>query len=85
MEKRIYSLNLIAFIMMETGLQPSINQDEKGMFYGVFPEIRGVAYAIKKWKSAKCEVEIHRFLNCYKELRDTIKEIRFPELNKEGH
>jgi predicted RNase H-like HicB family nuclease len=61
---------------MKTNLKPDIKQDENGVFYAIFPEARGVAYAIKDFKKSKCNVEIHAFLNAYKELRDTIKEIR---------
>lgn len=75
-EKRIYSLNLIAFISMKTNLIPEIKQDEYGLFYAIFPKTRGVAYAIKDWKKSKCQVEIHAFLNQYKELREIIKDMR---------
>ena len=76
MEKRIYSLNLIAYVAMRTNLTPTIGRDENGVFYATFPEVRGVAYAIRDWKNNKCNVEIHTFLNEYKDLRERISKIR---------
>lgn len=46
------------------------------MFYAVYPEVRGVAYAIKEWKRSDCEVNIHNYLNVYAELRHRINDIR---------
>lgn len=76
MNKRIYSLNLIAYIFLKTDLEPDIYADENNMFYAVFPECRGVAYAIKTYRQYECYVEIHSYLNCYKVIRERIKDIR---------
>lgn len=75
-EKRIYSLNLITYVAMRTNIEPEIYKDENGVFYATFPEVRGVAYAILDWKNPLCKVNIHDYLDEYRKLRDTIKEIR---------
>ena len=76
MEKRIYSLNLIAFVQFRTRVRPQLGRDDNGVFYAVFPESQGVGRAIREWKQIGCTVEIHQFLNVYGELRARIKEIR---------
>lgn len=46
------------------------------MFYAVYPEVHGVATAIRKWKNPDCEIKIHDYLNVYAELRHRINDIR---------
>ena len=75
----IFSLNLVAFIIYETGIRPEWGQNDRGIFYGIFPDNNAVNYAIQHWKSPEVLLEAHRFLNCYKEVREAIKKIRFPE------
>lgn len=75
-ERRVYSLNLIAYVAMATGIEPDLRIDENTVIYAVFPEDSRVAYAIHDWKSADCQVNIHGFLAAYRNLRRSIKEVR---------
>lgn len=75
-KKMIYSLNLIAFVSMRTCLTPEMHRDEKGLFYAIFPETQGVKQAIREWRNPETEVNIHAFLDVYRQLRETIAEHR---------
>lgn len=77
--KMVYSLNLAAYISMRTCLTPEIYRDKEGLYYCVFPEIRGVAYAIREWKNSDLKVTIHEFLDIYRQLRQAIAEKRREE------
>mgnify|MGYP004620488229 FL=1 len=73
MMKRIYSLNLAAYIRMATGLEPDLEIDYKdgnGLVHCVFPEIDVVRYAIEDYKR---DESLQRFLHSYAELREQIK------------
>lgn len=77
MEKRIYSLNLIAYLWNITGQKPVISQDEtNGAFYAVFPDSAEISQAITEWKDENCVVNIHSFLETYKKLREDINSKR---------
>ena len=74
-EKRIYSLNLIVYVILKTQIEPAFYMEEN-VVYAVFPECRGVAYAIRDFKKEECEVELHKFLNIYRDIRDKIADMR---------
>ena len=75
-EKRIYGLNLAAFLFYATGIMPVIRYDENKVFYCVFPEEEQVGKAITAYRRSDCMANIHQYLNAYRTIRDTIKEIR---------
>lgn len=75
MEKRVYSLNLIAYIKYRTGIEPSLFV-EGSTAYAVFPETAIVGKAINEFKSDDCEVKLHSFLNQYKDLRRQVVKLR---------
>lgn len=75
-EKRIYSLNLIAYITYKTNIQPDMRLDEDGKYYGLFPETRGIAWAITEFRKDNCKVRIHEFLQKYRDLRMMINELK---------
>lgn len=75
-ERRMYSLNLAAYVMMVTDLIPEVGveKDEQGtLCYLVFPECAAVAIAINQYKKNK---ELHKFLNAYSDLRNMLNEAR---------
>jgi hypothetical protein len=76
MDKRVYSLNLATYIIMETGIEPTLDIDYSngnGLVHCVFPECEGVLAAIKAYKNDK---HLHSYLQTYGELRDSIKAAR---------
>lgn len=77
MEKRVYSLNLAAYIQMHTGIEPHLGaeyDDTKGtLVYCVFPEIEAVAAAIRTYKQDEV---LHEYLQSYALLREQIKQVR---------
>ena len=75
-EKRIYSLNLIAYITYKTNVMPVLRLDEEGKYYGLFPETRGIAWAITEFRRDNCKVYLHSFLQNYKELRLAINQLK---------
>ena len=75
MEKRIYSLNLAAYIIATTNLLPQLARDEEsGTYYMVFPPCAGVASAVREFKKHNPTLPIHDFLRAIKLLRASIKE-----------
>ena len=75
-EKRIYSLNLAAYIMANTNITPEVGvgHGNKGtLCYLVFPECDGVAAAINDYRNNR---ELHHYLGAYKELREILDEAR---------
>lgn len=71
--KRIYSLNLLAYIAYRTNLTPLLLLDEDGRtYYGVFPECSGVELAIEEFRQKKVRVELHRYLNMFKDIKVSI-------------
>lgn len=75
MEKRIYSLNLAAYIIATTNLLPQLERDEEsGTYYMIFPPCAGVASAVREFKKNNPTLPIHDFLRAIKLLRASIKE-----------
>ena len=73
--KKIYSLNLIAYIKLTTEIEPTYGKDFDGTIYAVFPYCQGVSFAIKQLRDSKCAVNLHSVLNCYKDIRKGIREV----------
>ena len=73
-EKRIYSLNCAAYIMYITSIKPQFIEDEnsKGIFYCLFEECQEVDDAIKKYRTDDVYVNLHRFLNIFKDFKGEI-------------
>lgn len=67
---------MMTYIILRTDLTPQLVLDENGMAYAIFPECRGVTYAIRDFRQDKCKVEIHSFLTIYKQIKDKIKLMR---------
>ena len=72
---RVYSINMAAFILMTTSIEPILQRDEKTKFTNfLFPvgdELRLVIYMYKK---GNVSVDLHTYLGCYKEIRRLIKD-----------
>lgn len=76
-EKRIYSLNLAAYISLTTGLQPVyFNDEENGLYYCVFPQCEQVINAIAAFRSPDTTVNLHSYLSVFKGLREKIAALR---------
>lgn len=75
MEKRIYSLNLMAYIIMTTGAMPKFEKDQ-GVIYAVFENTDGIKNAITEFNKDETTVNLHKFLNCFKNLKKSISELR---------
>lgn len=77
MGKRIYSLNLAAYVMMQTGIEPTLEIEYSpagnGLVYCQFPKCEGVKAAVRAYKA---DTQLHNFLQSYADLREQIKEIR---------
>lgn len=71
-EKRVYSLNLAAYIYWATGITPTVKRENAKLFYCVFPENEKISQAIRNYRQPETEVELHKFLNCYSIIRDMI-------------
>lgn len=71
--KRIYSINLGAYVMATTNLIPELLLDEESQtYYMVFPQCAGVATAIRQFKCDNPQIEIHNFLHAIKQIRESM-------------
>lgn len=62
---------------MSRGFEPKIyRENSEDLFYAVFDDDTAIKSAIGEWKQENLQVEIHKYLNCYKVLRETIKQMR---------
>ncbi len=75
MDKKIYSLNLIAYIIYKTATKPVL-RSENNTVYAIFPENDDIAAAIKQFKMDSCTVELHKFLNIFKDLKKEIRGVK---------
>lgn len=66
-EKRIYSLNLGAYLLSTTHIIPEIQRDEEtGSFYLIFPQTEEIRKGIRDFKQTNPKIEIHSFFKCHK-------------------
>jgi len=71
--KKIFSINLAAYIMATTGVVPDFAQeDETQMAYMVFPESAEVTAAIRTYKRDNPSVLLHDFIKAIKQIREYI-------------
>lgn len=72
-DKRIYSINLGAYVMATTNLIPQLRLDEEtNTFYMVFPQCAGVATAIRQFKFENPNIDLHNFLRAIKQIRESM-------------
>ena len=75
MEKKIYSLNLIAYIIYETATKPVLRSENNTVF-AIFPETAEIAAAISQFKKDSCTVELHKLINIFKDLKKEIRGVK---------
>lgn len=67
---------MITFLMQK-GFEPQFfKEPDEELYFAQFPETPEVEKAIKEWKDENLQVQIHKYLNCYKDLRLTIRKMR---------
>lgn len=75
-DKRIYSLNLAAYLIMQGHIDYVIKQDSENLkFYFVFKD-NEVGKDILTYKSDCVMVDLHQFSTSYRKLRREIDKIR---------
>lgn len=70
---KIFSFNKASYIYMITGIRPIVEQDERGIYYLVYEDIEVVQDAISQYSK---DTNMHKFLNCYKDIRASVKNVR---------
>lgn len=67
---------MITFLMLK-GYTPQFSKEEnEELYFAQFPETPEVEKAINEWKNADLNVNIHKYLNYYKQLRLAIRKMR---------
>ena len=75
--KRIYSLNLIAYLRSEGFTEVGTGKDEEhGKVFYSFEETPAVTQAIKEYKNPQVQVNLHAFVSNFKDLKQEIYAIR---------
>lgn len=73
-EKRMYSINLGAYVMATTNLIPVLKKDETtNSYYMVFPRCAGIDSAIRQFKTQNPQIAIHDFLRAIKQIRESME------------
>lgn len=68
--KKMFSLNLAAYVLYSTDIIPEIKRDETtNTCYCIFPECEGVQIAIRQYRDNKATVQLKEFLEALKEIR----------------
>lgn len=75
-EKKVYSLNLSAYIMFATGEQPEYKTEDGAIYYCVFPTTDAVKQAVIEFKNPDLEIKLHDYLELYKVIKNNIYELR---------
>lgn len=75
-DKRIYSLNLATYIWCKTDIQPELHLEDGGLVWCAYPEGGEVGKAIIEYRDPDVAVNLHDFLQKYKQLRMMIEEVR---------
>ena len=76
MIKRIYSINLTAFLYMILKTFPKVYKDDEGLTYFVYEDSNEVALLINMYKNTKVQVELHEYLAAYRDIRVLMKTVR---------
>ena len=85
-EKKVFSINLAAYLISSTDLLPRIIMDaDSKQFYFVFPQTRGVEWAIDKYKNGNPTIRLHSFLKCIKQVRESISVARTEGVERNGN
>ena len=72
---RIFSINLAAYLLMTTELQPAYGTDEvSGATYFMFPEVAAVKIAIAEFRFGKPLVKLHDYLGAIRIIRNEMRE-----------
>jgi hypothetical protein len=72
-ERKIYSINLAAYLIATTDLLPKIEYDSASRtYYFVFPQTQGVSWSIDKYKNGNPTIRLHSFLKAIKQVRESI-------------
>lgn len=77
--RKIFSLNLMVFVMYKTEISPELFylvENGNGVVYATFPECAAVGGAIKAYKEQGTQVELKKYLNCFEQIRQRIKRMR---------
>lgn len=75
-KKRMYSLNLAAYVITATDLEPQVEVDETThTAYFIYPECAAVAIAVNKYKAGYPYIDLHKFLAAIKRLRTKMTEV----------
>lgn len=74
--KKIYSLNLLCYITLKTGIRPVMCIKDK-LYYGTFlEETEEINKAIEEYKDSTTKVNLHDYLNLYKQYKKEIESLR---------
>jgi len=76
MEKKIYSLNMVAFLYMVLKKFPRVYKDDEGLTYFVYDDSNEVSLLINVYKNTKVTVDLHEYLVAYREIRVLMKTVR---------
>lgn len=72
---RIFSINLAAYLVMVTELQPDFGVDEEsGSTYFMFPEVAAVKIAINEFRFGRPLVKLHDYLSAIRTIRNEMRE-----------
>lgn len=75
-EKKFYSINLVAFIYMIVKELPKAYKDDTGLIYFVYPDSTTINMLINVYKRTKVQVDLHEYLLAFKQIRSLMANIK---------
>lgn len=81
-DKQIFSINMTAFIIYLTGLQPIIAKNDRGLLYFIFPKDE-VKEATTLYRDGNTQVNLQRYLAIFADLKKMIVSYRRNNISNE--
>lgn len=72
--KKLYSLNLIAYVYMVSKIEPILQKDSQGTIYFLFPDTESLTFIINTYRVGNPIVGLRDFTNTYRYLRKLMGE-----------
>lgn len=73
---KLYSLNLVSFVMLYSKIEPVVDVDESGVARFYFPETEQVKFLIKLYRSTSVSVSLKDYLNTFRKVREMARVAR---------
>ena len=71
--KKLYSINLVAFIYMVSKMEPTLGKDHMGNIYFLYPDTNDITLLINIYRRNRVSVDLKEYLTAYRHIRGLIR------------